>query len=167
MRPLFLALAIGSLLVLSTGSSFAQTVGPSQQTVGPQPQTAGPQQTAISQQIVGVYAQVEVHDSSGNLVSYLETSRVTVIDPARFNQLIDQNMNLFKSTIINVGGQNIEILKVNDTVVHHSPTIVSQNLISVNTSNGGEVLVTANHDGYPVVTGDKVTTYWTIIRTAS
>lgn len=154
MRPLFLALAIGSFLVLSTGISFAQTVGPQQQTVP-------------SQQIVGIYAQIEVQDSSGNLISYLETPRVTVIDPARFNQLIDQNMNLFKSTIINVGGQNIEILKVNDTVVHPSPTIVSQNLISVHTSQGTETLVTADHDGYPVVTGDKVTTYWTIIRTAA
>jgi hypothetical protein len=161
MRPLFLALAIGSLLVLSTGISFAQTVGPLQQTVGPQPQTAVPQQ------IIGIYAQIEVQDSSGNLVSYLETPRATVIDPSRFNQLIDQNMNLFKSTIINVGGQNIEILKVNDTVVHHSPTIVSQNLISVTTPQGTETLVTADHDGYPVVQGDKVTTYWTIVRTAA
>ena len=147
MRPLFLALAIGSLLVLSNASSFAQTVGPPQ--------------------IVGIYAQIEVQDSSGNLVSYFETSHATVIDPVRFNQLIDQNMNLFKSTIINVGGQNIEILKINDTVVHHSPTIVSQNFISVNTSHGIEILVTADHDGYPVVPGDKVTTYWTVIRTAS
>jgi len=161
MRPLFLALAIGSLLVLSTGISFAQTIGP-------QPQTAGPPQTAVpQQQIIGIYAQIEVQDSSGNLISYLETPRATVIDPSRFNQLIDQNMNLFKSTMINVGGQNIEILKVNDTVVHHSPTIVSQNLISVTTPQGTETLVTADHDGYPVVPGDKVTTYWTIIRTAS
>jgi len=76
-------------------------------------------------------------------------------------------MNLFKSTIINVGGQNLEILKVNDTFVHHSPTIVSQNLISVNTSHGIEILVTADHDGYPVIPGDKVTSYWTIIRTAA
>jgi len=161
MRPLFLALAIGSLLVLSTGISFAQTIGP-------QPQTAGPPQTAVpQQQIIGIYAQIEVQDSSGNLISYLETPRATVIDPSRFNQLIDQNMNLFKSTMINVGGQNIEILKVNDTVVHHSPTIVSQNLISVTTPQGTETLVTADHDGYPVVPGDKVTTYWTIIRTAA
>lgn len=167
MRLLFLALAIGSLLVLSTGISFAQTVGPQQQTVGPQPQTAVPQQTAVQQQIIGIYAQIEVQDSSGNLVSYLETPRATVINPSRFNQLIDQNMNLFKSTMINVGGQNVEILKVNDTIVHHSPTIVSQNLISVTTPQGTETLVTADHDGYPVVTGDKVTTYWTIIRTAA
>ncbi|MDE2588442.1 MAG: hypothetical protein KGL95_02080 [Patescibacteria group bacterium] len=148
MRPLFLALAIGSLLILSTGSSFAQTVGP-------------------PQQILGVYAQIEVQDSSGNLISYLETSRATVIDPGKFNQLINQNMDQFKSNIITVGGQNIEILKANDTIVHPSATIVSQNLISVKTSSGTETLVTADHDGYPVVKGDKVTTYWTIIRTAS
>ncbi|MGI0047072.1 MAG: hypothetical protein ACREBB_07790 [Nitrosotalea sp.] len=66
-----------------------------------------------------------------------------------------------------MGGQNLEILKVNDTIVHPYATIVSQNLISVSTSQGTEVLVTADHDGYPVLKGDKVTSYWTIIRTAS
>lgn len=148
MQALLLSLALLSVMVLSTGTSFAQTVGP-------------------EQQILGIYAQVEVQDSSGDLVSYLETSHVVISDPARFNQLIDQNMGMFKSSTINVNGQNIEILKVNDTVVHPYATIVSQNLISVDTPQGTEVLVTADHDGYPVLKGDKVTTYWTIIRTSA
>src|SRR5574337_621132 len=147
MRYLLLALVIGGIMVSSIGTSFAQTVGP-------------------AQQVIGIYAQVEVQDSSGNLVSYLETSRVTIADPAKFNQLIDQNMGQFTSSIINVGGQNLEVLKANDTVVHTYPTIVSQNLISMKTASGVETLVSANHDGYAVLKGDKVTTYWTIIRTA-
>ncbi|MGI0047073.1 MAG: hypothetical protein ACREBB_07795 [Nitrosotalea sp.] len=81
MHALFPSLILLSVLVLSTGSSFAQTTGP-------------------AQHILGVYAQVKVQDSSGNLVSYLETSRVTIVDPAKFNQLIDQNMNMFTSSAI-------------------------------------------------------------------
>ncbi len=165
MRPLFLALAIGSLLVLSTGISFAQTAGPSQQTVGPQQQTAGSQQTAAPPQIIGIYAQIKVQDSSGNLVAYIETSHVTIYDPEKLNSMINANIDMFNRNTVNAGGQNIEVLHVNDSVTHQSPTIVSLNLISVDTSHGKETLVAANHDGYPVVKGDKVTTYWTILRT--
>lgn len=149
MRVLLLVLLIGSVLTLSTGNSFAQTVGPSQQSV------------------LGIYAQIEVQDSSGNLVAYIETPRVTIYHPDQLNGLINSNMGMFNRNVINVGGQNLEILQVNNTLVHPSSTIVSLNLISVNTPNGQETLAVADHDGYPVVPGDKVTTYWTIIRSAS
>lgn len=156
MRAILLVLVIGSVLVLSSGNSFAQTVGP-------QPQTTG----TLQQVVLGVYAQVVVHDSSGNLVSYTETDRVKVVDPQRFNEIINSNINLFQKNVINVGGQNLEILQVNDSTMHDSPTIVSINLITLATSNGKQNLVIADHDGYPVIAGDTVTTYWTIIRTAS
>jgi hypothetical protein len=146
---LLLVLMIGSILVLATGNSFAQTAGPSQQAV------------------LGIYAQIIVHDSSGNLVAYLETPRVTIYHPDQLNDQINSNIGMFQRNMINVGGQNLEILQVNNTVVHQTPTIVSLNLISTKTSYGNETLAAADHDGYPVVPGDKVTTYWTIIRSVS
>lgn len=154
MRSALVAMLVAVVVISSFGASLAQTVGPL------------PQAGAPAQQIVGIYAQIVVRDSSGSLVSYLETSRVTVADPARFNQLIDQNMGEFASSMIAVGGQGLQILKANETVVHTYPTIVSQNLISMKTASGIENLVAANHDGYAVLKGDRVTTYWTIIRTA-
>lgn len=149
MRMLLLALVICSILALSTGNSFAQTTGPSQQSV------------------LGIYAQIVVHDSSGNLVAYLETPRVTVYHPDQLNGLINSNIGMFNRNLVNTGGQNLEILQVNEIITHQSSTIVSLNLISANTPNGQESLAAADHDGYPVVPGDKVTTYWTIIRSAS
>lgn len=149
MRALLLVLVIGSILVLSTGSSFAQTAGPSQQSV------------------LGIYAQIEIQDSSGNLVAYLETPRVTIYYPDQLNEQINQNIGMFKRSLVNVGGQNLEILQVNDTAVHTSSTIVTLNIISASTPSGKIGLAAAYHDGYPVVSGDKVTTYWTIFRSAS
>ena len=132
----------------SVGASFAQTVGPT------------------PQKVLGIYVQIAVRDKAGTLVSYLETSNVKISDPGQFNQLVDQNIGQFKESTVNAGGQDIEILQVNDTFVHSSPTIVSLNLISLNTSSGPKQLVVADHDGFPVVPGDKMTTYWTIHRTA-
>jgi hypothetical protein len=148
-RALLLALVIGSILILATGNSFAQTTDSSQQSV------------------LGIYAQIIVHDSSGNLVAYIEIPRVIIYHPDQLNSQINSNMGMFDRNIINVGGQNLEILQVNSTVVHQTPTIVSLNLISTNTPNGNETLAAAVHDGYPVIPGDKVTTYWTIIRSVS
>ncbi|MGI0088437.1 MAG: hypothetical protein ACREBI_10860 [Nitrosotalea sp.] len=141
-------LAVSSVLLLSTGVSFAQS-------------------PAAPSPILGVYAQIVVHDSTGNLVSYLETDRVKIVDPETFSQLINSNINLFQRSLTSVGGHEIEILKVNDSIVHASPTIVSLNLVSETTPNGKQNFVFADHDGYPVVPGDRVTTYWTIIRQAS
>ena len=149
MHPL-VASAIVFVLIMSTGSAFAQV-----------------SQIGIENRVLGIYAQVVVHDSSGNLISYLETLRVTIFDPLTFNNLVDQNMNMFERSVINMGGQNVEILKVNDSIVHTSPTIVSQDLVTMNSANSTKVLVAADHDGYPVIAGDKVTTYWTIVRALS
>ena len=146
MRVLLLVLVLGSILVSSTGNSFAQTT---------------------RQTVLGIYAQIEVQDSSGNLVAYIETPRVTIYYPDQLNEQINENMNMFKRSLVNVGGQNLEILQVNDTAVHTSPTIVTLNIISASTPSGKIGLAAAYHDGYPVVPGDKVTTYWTIIRSVS
>jgi hypothetical protein len=137
---------IGLVLLFSTGISFAQT----------------PQE-----RILGIYAQVVVQDSSGKLVSYLETSRVTILNTSQFNQLIDQNINQFQASQINISGQPVQMLKAIESIVHSTQTIISQNLITLNTPSGSQDLVYAAHDGYPVVPGDKVTTYWTIIRVLS
>ncbi len=143
-----LALLIASILFLSNGSSFAQSVIP-------------------QEKLIGIYAQIVVHDSFGNLLAYLETERVKVVNPSEFNKLIDENIGLFKRSVINLGGQDVEILQLNKSRVHTYPTVISLELISLNESNGQKTLVVADHDGYPVVPGDNVTLYWTIIRYTS
>ena len=148
MRFLILSFVICCILVSSIGLASAQTTGP------------------VPQQVLGIYAQIVVENSSGNLVSYLETSNVRINDVTQFNQIINENINQFKKTTVNEEGQDIEILQVNETLVHKSPTIISLNFISLKTPSGSKILVVADHDGFPVSVGDKMTTYWTIVRTA-
>ena len=121
---------------------------------------------AQTQNNMVVFAQIRVQDSGGNLVSYMEVTRITIPDVAKLNQLLDQNSAVFSKNIITDGDQKLEIIKATDVVVHRSATIVSQNLISATNGQRSEVLAIADHDGYPVVPGDKVSVYWTIIRPA-
>ncbi len=141
------SLIIVSVLLLSTGSSFAQSTVP-------------------QNRLIGIYAQIVVRDLTGNLLAYLETDRVNVANPDVFNNLVDQHIDLFKRNVINVAGQDVEILQINKSRVHQLPTVVSLELITLNQTNGRS-LVIADHDGYPVVPGDNVTIYWTITRYTS
>jgi len=116
---------------------------------------------------MAIHVQIKVENSDGALVSYLETSRVIITDYASLNSLLDTNAPILHKKIISIGDQKYELIKATDVLIHSSPTIVSQNFISAMGKNSQELLALADHDGYPVVKGDKVTTYWTILRPAS
>ena len=116
---------------------------------------------------MAVYVQIKVENSDGALVSYLESDKVIITDYANLNALLDTNSPILHKKIVTEGGQKYELIKATDVVVHSSPTIVSENYISAVGGNSQEILALADHDGYPVVKGDKVTTYWTILRPVS
>ncbi len=92
---------------------------------------------------------------------------MTIIDVAKLNLLLNQKSPLFEKSIVTNGDQKFEVIKATDIEVHTSGTIVSQNMISVTNGQHSQVLAVADHDGYPVVPGDKVTAYWTLVRPAS
>lgn len=141
-----LAVFIASILMVSFSNSYAQT----------------------PQNNLAIYVQIKVENSDGALVSYLETDKVIVHDAAGLNALLDSNSPILHKKIVMLGDQKYELIKASDVRVHTSPTIVSENFISVDSGGKSqELVVLADHDGYPVVKGDKVTTYWTILRPAS
>ena len=114
-----------------------------------------------------IYAQIKVQDSNGNLVSYMEAPRITVTDPVKLNLLLNENSPKYQKSIISNGQQKFELIWATDAIVHNSTTVVSQNFISAYYGSSSKVVAIAEHNGYVVVPGDKVTTIWTIIRPAS
>jgi hypothetical protein len=145
MRSILVVLIITSFVFASIGESYAQT----------------------QQNNLAIFVQIKVQDSNGNLVSYLESPRVSITDVAKLNLLLDKNPQIFQKSRMTIGDQKFDVIKANDTMIHQSATIVSQNMISTSDGKQSEVLAIVEHDGYPVVTGDKVTAYWTIIRPTS
>lgn len=144
MRLLLAVLVMASIGLLVPENSYAQT----------------PNNLAI-------FVQIKVVDSNGNLVSYLEATKILVANVAKLNLLLDQNSPVFSKSYVTNGAQKFEVIKANDTVLHQSDTIVSQNMISSSDGQHSIVLATADHDGYPVVKGDTAIAYWTIIRPVS
>jgi hypothetical protein len=135
-----------SVLMVSFSSSYAQT----------------------AENNLSIYVQVKVENSDGALVAYLETDKVTVTDYAKLNSLLDTNSSILHKKIVSLGNQKYELVKATAVQVYPYDTIVSLNLISVQQDNTPDKLLAfADHDGYPVVKGDKATVYWTILRPVS
>ena len=142
---LLLGITIILVLMVSFSNSYAQT----------------------PQNNLAIQVQIKVENSDGALVSYLETNKVIVTDYASLNALLDTDAPILHKKIVTLGDQKYELIKATDVLVHSSPTIVSENFISATSGGKTQLLALADHDGYPVVKGDKVTTYWTILRPAS
>ena len=142
---LLTAIVLASFCIVPIGESYAQT----------QPNN------------LAIFVQIKVENSNGDLVSYLECTKIIITDVTKLNHLLNQNSPVFQKSMISNGQQKFEVIKANDTVIHPSDTIVSENIISETSGQRSQVLAIADHDGYPVVQGDKVTAYWTIIRPAS
>ena len=142
---LLLGITIILVLMVSFSNSYAQT----------------------PQNNMAIQVQIRVENSDGALVSYLETDKVIVTDYASLNALLDTDAPILHKKIVTLGDQKYELIKATDVLVHSSPTIVSENFISATSGGKTQLLALADHDGYPVVKGDRVTTYWTILRPVS
>ena len=116
---------------------------------------------------IGINVQIKIENSDGALVSYLETYKARIFDLAKLNSFLDQDNPVLHKKIITIGDQKYELIKTSGIVIHGNETIVSANLVSVKNNNLLQVLALTYHDGYPVQKGDKVTTYWTILRAVS
>lgn len=114
-----------------------------------------------------IFVQIKVRDSSGNLVSYMESTKITLANVDTLSKLLDQGSPQMAKTIMQSGGQKFEVIKINDTITQPSQTVVSKNIISATDGKSSKIVLVADHDGYPVVKGDVTTAYWTIIRPAS
>ncbi|SHO42894.1 exported hypothetical protein [Nitrosotalea sinensis] len=113
-----------------------------------------------------IFVQIKVRDSSGNLVSYIESTKITLVNANTLGKLLDQDSPYIAKTFMQSEGQKFEVIKINDTITQPSQTVVSQNIVSATDGKSSKVVLVAEHDGYPVVKGDVTTAYWTIIRPA-
>lgn len=120
----------------------------------------------IAKNKIYIYAQIQVTNSDGQLVAYLESKKITILYLDKLNQLLDQNAGGIKKSIIAIDGKKYEMIKGVGVYVHKTPTVVSKSIISNTQGSLSQMLIWADHDGYPVIAGDKVTTTWTIIRPA-
>ena len=120
-------------------------------------------ETSIEEDQIYVIVQIELRDYNQNLVGYIETDRITVLNFEEMSLILDgMSTNPENTKIIIIDDKKYEVITGVGNAEYISDTTVSLSGIT----NDGESLVYANYGGFPIRAGDLVFTTWTMIRPA-
>jgi len=120
-------------------------------------------ETSIEEDQIYVIVQIELRDYNQNLVGYIETDRITVLNFEEISLILDgMSTNPENTKIIIIDDKKYEVITGVGNAEYISDTTVSLSGIT----NDGESLVYANYGGFPIRAGDLVFTTWTMIRPA-
>ena len=119
--------------------------------------------TSIEEYPIYIIAQIQIRDSNENLVGYIETDRITVLNLDKFSGILDDmSANPKNTKIITVDEKKYQVITGIGDAEYVSDGFVSLSGIT----SDGETLVYANYGGFQIRAGDLVLTTWTMVRPA-
>jgi len=106
-----------------------------------------------------LYTQFEYRDSNGQLFAYTQKFNPFIPDMDALNDFLDTAP---KQITKNVG--KYEVITTQGTIKYDRSTISSKTTLGDVVEGKYVIFAVADHDGYPTVPGDTLTTTWTAIR---
>ena len=137
-----------TIFVLLLGSFFANSYGQSTETVN---------------RTFFVFVQTQIRNSDGQLVAYLEANKISIPQPERLDKFLDSK---YAASTISRDNQDYEVIQVDLTKKVEETDVISKTVLGVMENNEPVILAVSDNDGYPIVSGDTITSIWTIIRPA-
>jgi hypothetical protein len=110
-----------------------------------------------------IFVQTQIRNSDDQLVAYLEANKITILQPERLDKFLDSKSVV--STITR-GGQNYDIIQIELARNVEETDVISKTVLGTLENNEPVLLAVSDHDGYPIVSGDTITSIWTIVRPA-
>jgi len=108
---------------------------------------------------VVLYTQFEYRDSNGQLFAYTQEFNPFIQDMDALNNFLDTAP---KQITKNVG--KYEVITTQGTIKYDRTTTSSKTTLGDMVEGKYVIYAVADHDGYPVIPGDTLTTTWTAIR---
>jgi len=120
-------------------------------------------ENSIDEDQIYIIVQIQLRDSNENLVGYIETDQITVLNFEELSLILDDmSTNSENTEILTINDKKYQVITGVGNAEYTSDTTVSISGIT----DDGESLVYANYSGFPIRTGDLVFTTWTMIRPA-
>ena len=120
-------------------------------------------ETSIEEDQIYIIVQIQLRDSNQNLVGYIETDQITVLNFEKLSLILDEmSTNTENTKIIIIDDKKYQVITGVGNAEYVSDTTVSLSGIT----NDGESLVYANYGGFPIRAGDLVYTTWTMVSPA-
>jgi len=152
MKKYFTLLLISTTLILIvsfTSYSFGQS---------------SPAQTdLVSESETFVFVQTLLENSNGQVVTYLTSDKFTDLNMIALKKLLDKEATE-KDPIMDINGQKFQVMKRKLTITYDKENVIASTILA--DSHDGTLTTVARfaHDGYPIVSGDKVHSIWTFLR---
>jgi len=113
---------------------------------------------------VFIFVQSTIRNSDGTLIAYLESSKFTDLIKPLLESFLDFEASLGADPLITIDGQNYQVIRR-----VHSQSFISDGLVAstilYDTIDGKKtVLARFTHDGYSIISGDTLETFWTFVR---
>ncbi|MGI0082466.1 MAG: hypothetical protein ACREAG_04095 [Nitrosopumilaceae archaeon] len=110
-----------------------------------------------------IFVQTQVRNSDGQLVAYLEANKIAIIQPEKLDKFLDSKPII---SIIASGKQDFELIQVDVEKQVEESDVISKTVLGTMENDIPVLLAVSDHDGYPIASGDTVTSIWTVIRPA-
>jgi len=114
-----------------------------------------------------VLLQVELRDSNGNLVTYIETTQIIAISPSELNIFLDNQKHTQKEFFTKDGKKYERQQFESTSEMYDKKRAISQISIVDKIQDKVVLLLQMRYDSYQTQPGDTVRNYWTIIRPAN
>jgi len=110
-----------------------------------------------------IFVQTLLENPNGQLVTYLTSDKFTDIDKTALENLL-QAEESDNDPIITINGEKFQLIKRKLTITYDKENVIASTILA--SSNDGALTTVARfaHDGYPIVSGDKVHSIWTFLR---
>ncbi len=147
MRIIFVSLLCLNLIGI-TSYSYAQVTGVDSQPKG-----------------LKIMLQLELRDSDGNLITYIEAEQIIGVNPLGLNEFLDNQK--YKKFLIKDGKAYEAIQWQGPTEIFSRKHAFSGFDLWIPDQNGFKNVLTMRHNTYQTQLGDILTVYWTVVRPAS
>ena len=147
---LFSAFAMGIIFIASfTSLSFAQSPSNLPE--------------FFSERDTFVFVQTLLENSDGQVVTYLTSDKFTDLNKDALQKLLDKEVSE-KDPIIEINGEKFQVIKRKLTITYDKENVIASTILADSTEGKLTTVARFAHDGYPIVSGDKVHSIWTFLR---
>ncbi len=118
--------------------------------------------TEIDTNDITIFVQTVVRNSDSQLVTYLESTKMTYVDDSSLLLFLEFESIVGKSGKLTIDGHEFQVIRRMQQIDIDSDLLISNTKL-IDPQNENKVILLFVHDGYPTTPGDTVQTFWTFL----
>jgi len=113
-----------------------------------------------------IFVQTFLENSNGQVIAYLTSDKFTDLDSPELDKLLDSEVSA-SDPIITINDQKFQLIKRKLVITYDKENVIASTILARTSEDTLNLVARFAHDGYPIVSGDKVHSIWTFLRPIS